>query len=174
MRELLLLRHAKSAWDVLGLDDHARDLAPRGRKAAKRMGRFVAERGLLPELVLCSTARRAVRTLEILLDQLSTRPPITWCEALYLASETKLLEILRTRDDAIHRLMLVGHDPGFHRLALLLLPPGDPAASASGLIAKFPTGALCHLALPVDRWAEVGPGRARLLGFYKPRELAHD
>lgn len=172
MRELLLLRHAKSAWDRPGLDDHERDLAPRGRKAARRMGELVAERGLVPDLVLCSTARRAVRTLEILLEALPAPPPVERREELYLASERALLELVRAQDERVRRLMLVGHDPGFHRLALLLVGAGDPAAIASGLLVKFPTGALCRLGFAVERWAEVAPGGARLLGFFKPRELA--
>src|SRR6187200_3248617 len=61
---LYLLRHAKSSWDDPGLPDHDRPLAPRGRKAAKRMGAHLRERGIEPQLVLCSSARRTRETVE--------------------------------------------------------------------------------------------------------------
>ncbi|MCS6780687.1 MAG: histidine phosphatase family protein [Geminicoccaceae bacterium] len=171
MRELLLLRHAKSAWDVPGLDDHARDLAPRGKKAAKKMGALLAEKDLLPDLVLCSTAKRAVRTLELVAEQLPRPLEVRCLDALYLASEEAMLKLVRAQDDAVRRLMLVGHDPGFHRLALELVGAADAEAIRTGLVQKFPTGALAHLALPIAHWAEIAPGKARLVAFYKPREL---
>ena len=171
MRELLLLRHAKSAWDVPGLDDHARDLAPRGRKAAKKIGRLLAEKNLLPDLVLCSTALRAVRTLELVAAELPRPLEVRHLEELYLAGEETMLKLVRAQDDRVRRLMLVGHDPGFHRLALLLVGAGDATALRTGLVQKFPTGALAHLRFPVAHWAEVAPGGAQLVAFHKPREL---
>ncbi|BCX18162.1 MAG: phosphoglycerate mutase [Geminicoccaceae bacterium] len=171
MRELLLLRHAKSAWDVPGLEDHARDLAPRGRKAAKKIGRLLAREGLLPDLVLCSTAVRAVRTLELVQAELPRPLEVRHLDELYLASEEAMLKLVRAQDDGIRSLMLVGHDPGFHRLALLLVGAQAPAAVRTGLVQKFPTGALARLRFPVEHWAEVGPGGAELLAFWKPREL---
>jgi phosphohistidine phosphatase len=171
MRELLLLRHAKSAWDVPGLDDRERDLAPRGRKAAKKMGRLLAEKRLSPDLVLCSTARRAGRTLEILAEKLPHSLEVRRLEELYLASEEAMLKLVRAQADAVRRLMLVGHDPGVHRLALLLVGTDDAAAIDTGLVQKFPTAALAHLRFPVEHWAEIAPGGAELVAFYKPREL---
>lgn len=171
MRELLLLRHAKSAWDVPGLEDHARDLAPRGRKAAKKIGRLMAEKRLIPDLVLCSTARRAVATLEIVLEQLEEHPTVRFLDELYLAGAESMLALVRAQEKTVLRLALVGHDPGFHRLALLLVGADHPEAARSGLVQKFPTGALLHLGFPVGSWAEIAPGTARLLALYKPREL---
>jgi len=171
MRELLLLRHAKSAWDVPGLDDHARDLAPRGRKAAKKIGRLLAEKDLLPDLVLCSTAKRAVRTLELVAAELPRPLEVRHLDELYLADEERMLGLVRAQDDRVHRLMLVGHDPGFHRLALLLVGAQHPEAIRTGLVRKFPTAALARLRFPVEHWAEVGPDGAELLAFWKPREL---
>ncbi len=171
LRELWLLRHAKSAWDVPGLDDHDRDLAPRGLEAAPRMGRRMAELGLVPDLVLCSTARRARRTWDLVAAELPRPAEVRHLESLYLASPAVLLRAVRGQPDSIRRLLLVGHDPGLHRLALLLVGADDPEARASGLVAKFPTGALCRIGLEVEGWAAVEAGRGRLLAFLKPREL---
>ena len=71
MRELLLLRHAKSSWDQPGMADHERDLDPRGLAAARRMGALLRERNLIPDLVLCSTARRTVHTWQLASAQLA-------------------------------------------------------------------------------------------------------
>jgi phosphohistidine phosphatase len=171
MRELLLLRHAKSAWDVPGLDDHARDLAPRGRKAAKKIGRLLAEKNLLPDLVLCSTAKRAVRTLELVREELPRPLEVRLLDELYLASEEAMLQLVRAQDDRVRSLMLVGHDPGLHRLALLLVGGQNSEAIRTGLVRKFPTAALARLRFPVEHWVEVEPGSAELVAFWKPREL---
>ena len=172
MRELWLLRHAKSAWDVPGLADHDRDLARRGIEAAGRIGRAMAERGLLPDLVLCSTAKRAVRTLELASAHWPEHPPIRHLASLYLASPARLLQIVRRQSEAVRRLLLVGHDPGFHRLAVHLVDPTDRDLPGSGLIEKFPTGALCRLGFETETWTAIGPGRGRLFAFLKPRTLA--
>lgn len=171
LRELWLLRHAKSAWGVPGLEDHDRDLAPRGLAAAPRVGRRMAQLGLVPDLVLCSTARRAVHTWELVAAELPRPVEVRHLESLYLASPAALLRTIRSQPAAVRRLLLVGHDPGFHRLALLLVGADDPEARSSGLTAKFPTGALCRIRLAVEGWGEVAAGRGRLLAFLKPREL---
>ncbi|MCS7268215.1 MAG: histidine phosphatase family protein [Geminicoccaceae bacterium] len=171
MRELLLFRHAKSAWDDPTLLDHERDLAPRGRKAAPRMGRLIAAQGLVPDLVLCSTAKRAVRTWELAAAELPRPVEVKRLASLYLAPPSRLLRIVRRQPDAVHRLLVVGHDPGLHRLALALVGEEDAHVRNSGLIEKFPTAALARIALPVEHWSEVGPGAGRLLAFYKPRAL---
>jgi phosphohistidine phosphatase len=171
LRELWLLRHAKSAWDVPGLDDHDRDLAPRGLEAAPRIGRRMAELALVPDLVLCSTARRAARTWELVAAALPRPVEVRHQESLYLASPAELLRTVREQPDGVHRLLLVGHDPGLHRLALLLVGEDSGEALASGLLAKFPTGALCRIGLEVEGWAGVDARSGRLLAFLKPREL---
>ena len=169
-RELLLLRHAKSAWDDPSLADHDRDLAPRGVKAAKRIGRELVARGLVPDLVLCSTACRARRTLELVLQAFATRPAVRELRSLYLAPPSRLLEIIHRQAGMVGRLMLVGHDPGLHALAQRLAGMGAPEALES-LAAKFPTGACARLGFVAASWADLAPGSGRLLDFIRPRDL---
>lgn len=169
-RELLLLRHAKSAWDDPSAADHDRDLAPRGVKAAKRMGRELVARGLLPDLILCSTARRARRTLELALRAFATPPPIRELRSLYLAPPGRSLAIVQRQAATARRLMLVGHDPGMHALARRLAGGGAPEALAS-LAAKFPTGACARIGFVAAEWSDVVPGSGRLLDFICPRDL---
>jgi phosphohistidine phosphatase len=162
VKRVWLLRHAKSSWDDPGLTDHDRPLAPRGRKAAKRMARWASDNNVRPELVLCSTALRARATLDLVLPGLGL-PEAEIEGDLYLASPTDLLERLRALRDSVAQVLLVGHNPGLHELTQVLAPPG-PAA--------FPTGALAELRLAIDTWSEVRPGCAHLEGFVVPRSLA--
>ena len=170
MLELLLLRHAKSRWDEPGAGDHERDLAPRGVKAAERMGRLLVEMGLTPDLVICSTARRAARTWELAAAMVDTAIPTLFDDRFYLAAPERMLAVIRERGGDARRLLLVGHDPGIHRLALDLAAAGDKAELAA-LAAKFPTGALARFELPVAAWRELAGQRGRLLGFWTPRGL---
>jgi phosphohistidine phosphatase SixA len=110
-KRLYLLRHAKSSWKQPELADHDRPLASRGRRAAKAIARHLRERQIAPELVLCSTARRARETLERIEPALATaavrREP-----QLYRASADVLFERLRTVPDDVASVMLIGHNPG--------------------------------------------------------------
>jgi phosphohistidine phosphatase len=169
-RELLLFRHAKSAWGDPSAADHDRDLAPRGIKAAKRMGRELLARGLVPDLVLCSTARRARRTLELALRAFDPAPPVHERRSLYLAPPSRLLDIVQRQPESVRRLLLVGHDPGMHTLAQRLAGSGPPEA-LSHLAAKFPTGACARLGFVAGTWDDVTPGSGRLLDFIRPRDL---
>jgi phosphohistidine phosphatase len=171
MLELLLLRHGKSAWDRPGLDDHERDLAPRGAKAAKRMGRVLRDMGWRPDLVLCSTAVRARRTWELAAAAWGKEVETRYLKGLYLAPAERLLEVIRRQPKACRRLLLIGHDPGLHALAVLLAGAGD-AAELERLRAKLPTAALARIGFDGDDWTAVEPGRGRLLQLIRPRDLA--
>ena len=170
MLELLLLRHAKSRWDEPAARDHDRDLAPRGEKAAKRIGRLIEELGLQPDLVLCSTARRAARTWDLVAAELAAAPPLHHDRALYLATPEGMIEVARRHGGAARRLVLVGHDPGIHRLAVGLAGSGDRELRTA-LAAKFPTGGLARFRLDLGRWTEFTGAPGELVGFWRPREL---
>jgi phosphohistidine phosphatase len=171
MLELLLFRHAKSRWDQPGVEDHERDLAPRGEAAAPRMGALLAEKGLRPDAVLCSTARRTVRTWQLASVKAEPAPVPTRLRELYLASPDRLLEIVRRQGGPARCLMVIGHNPGLHAFALGLVGEGDAAARAQ-LSAKFPTAAVAHLTFVTPRWADLAPRSGRLQAFWRPRDLA--
>lgn len=171
MKTLCLLRHGKSAWDDPALDDHDRPLAPRGRKAAGVIGRHLKETGLRPDLVLCSTARRASDTLALVLESLGTDLPVERERGLYLCGSHVLLERLRDAPDTSERLMLVAHNPDLHELAMLLTADGEDA-DLRNLREKFPTGACAILRFGATRWRDVEPGGGRLVELALPRRLA--
>jgi phosphohistidine phosphatase len=169
-RRLYLLRHAKSSWTDPNLDDHARPLAPRGEDAVRRLLRHFASRpDDLPELVLCSSARRTTMTLDGIAAALPASIERRVEDGLYAAPSGRLLERLRGVADDVSRVMVVGHNPGLEDLALMLVGPADDAASRR-MATKFPTGALATLTF-AGPWAELAPATASLDSFVVPRNL---
>jgi phosphohistidine phosphatase len=171
MKTVHLLRHAKSAWNDPSLPDHDRPLAPRGARAATLIGRHLRSQGFKADAILCSTARRAADTLDLVLAQLDgTLPPVEHERGLYLAGDRVLLERLRKLPDGVRSVLLVAHNPDLQNLALSLVGAGD-ASEIQGLASKYPTGALATLTFPVDHWSEIGPQGGTLTQFVVPKKL---
>lgn len=169
-RRLVLLRHAKSAWP--DLPDHDRPLAGRGRGDAPAMGRWLRETGCVPDLVWCSTARRAAQTWQLAAAELGADPPVTYQPGLYGATGGELAALVRDAPAATASLLLVGHSPGIQDLALNLAAAtgDDPAGALGRAAAKFPTAAIAVLEFD-GGWPELSAGGARLVSFVVPREL---
>jgi phosphohistidine phosphatase len=172
MRQLLLLRHAKSAWDDASQADHGRTLNGSGMAAATAMGTVMRTLGLVPDVILVSSARRTLQTLEAL-EPWDEAPLIEPMDALYLAPAPQILSILHRVTDTVRSVMVIGHNPGLHDLALTLagahaLSAGtQPAAQLAG---GFPTGALAEFTVAA-RWADLGEGGGRLVRFLSPKDL---
>jgi phosphohistidine phosphatase len=172
MRQLLLLRHAKSSWDEPGQSDHARPLNARGRRAAVAIRANLRELGLLPDVVLVSSARRTLQTLDALAPWEET-PIIEPMDGLYLASAAKLLEIIQGMSETVRSLMVVGHNPGLHELAISLA--GVQGMSSNGhherrLTEGFPAGAFVEFTVAAG-WRDLGEGGGRLVRLVCPRDL---
>jgi len=165
---LLLLRHAKSSWDEPDLEDHARPLAPRGRRDAAALGARLARRRPAPGLVLCSTSQRTRETLALL--DLPRQTPLRFEPKLYLASAETLLRRLRRLPARERSVLLIAHDPGLDQLARLLAGGGRPKALRR-LAHGFVTGALAELRAPAAGWRALAPGSAFLERFTRPRDL---
>jgi len=163
---LLLLRHAKSSWDDAGLADHDRPLADRGRRAAGLMGAHLRTSDLLPDLVLCSSARRTRETLELLALE---DPEARIEERLYGADEDALLDRVRRLPEDAGTVLLLGHNPGIQDLAIRLAGP-DAGEEAARLREKFPTGALAAFSVR-GTWAHLAANDVRLSSLVLPREL---
>ena len=163
MKTLMLLRHAKSSWKDSDLADHDRPLNKRGKKTAPQMGRLLSAEGLMPDLILSSTAVRARQTAEAVAHSSSYEGPIELLDSLYLAPPGKLLGEVSTRTpDSVVRVLVVGHNPGLEDLVEIL----------SGTRHAFPTGALAVFELGIDRWKALELGiEAKLSKIYRPKEL---
>ena len=171
MRNLLLLRHAKSSWDDSALDDFERPLSQRGRETAPLMANYMASHNLQPDYVLCSSAVRTQQTLSLVLPAFGPRPPaVVYDDALYLASATALLTRLRRVQPKWRRVLIVGHNPGLHDLALHMISRRDDDLHAA-LASKFATAALAVQAFDVAAWHDVAPHSGELTHFMTPSRL---
>ena len=162
MRSLHLLRHAKSSWKE-DVGDRERRLNRRGREAARRVARRLPATVGVLDLVLCSSAVRTRETMELVLADYKSPPRSMIEDELYAASAETLLDRLRRLDDDSRNVLLVGHNPGLHELAVKLAGPSSPGlrALASG---KFPTAARASFGLS-DRWSALGGSRCQLVAY---------
>ena len=119
-RTLLVLRHAKSSWKNEGLADHDRPLSSRGKRDAVHMGREIQRRGLVPDLIICSTAKRARSTVKRILREMNADPDIQYNDEIYLGDIFSHLQALSAAPDEARSLMIVGHNPTLEELVHLL------------------------------------------------------
>ena len=174
MRRLMLLRHAKTETDAPSGRDQDRRLDERGRKDAAEIGRWVATHPPFPDAVLVSPAVRAHQTWEIAWAEMKETVPAPQLELLpelYGADAAQLLQSIR--EASVYdpkRLMLVGHNPGMHELALRLGGSGDEAG-LKALSHNLPTAALAVYDFAVNDWNDVAFHRGRLVEFVSPKLL---
>jgi phosphohistidine phosphatase len=169
MKTLILMRHAKSAWDKADLPDIERPLSPRGRKAAPLMGARLKKAGYRPDVVLCSTAVRARETLELLVPDLPKKAKVQHLKELYMAVPREMLNIIAKVPDSAETVMVIGHNPGLGSLAGWLAGEGD-SELLSKVRRKFPTAAAAVITFDVPRWAEVAGEGGTLTAFLRPRD----
>ncbi len=169
MKTLCLLRHGQAGRRI-DLQDYDRPLTADGVEASGGLAARLRGAGLLPELVLCSGARRARQTWEVVDAQLTSEEAdgltVELREELYLASETRLLLALRKLPAAAGSVLLIAHNPGLHRLARALAGPGSRAEALTLLGRGLPAAGLAVLAYDGASWADLAPGRARLTEFF--------
>jgi phosphohistidine phosphatase len=168
MHRLHLLRHAKSAWDE-ALEDHERKLSRRGRETARRVGQSLPAALGAIDLVLCSTSARTRETAALVLAGFAAPPRILYEEGLYLAGRAALLRRLRRLDESTGAVLVIGHNPGLHELALALAAADSPCyrALAAG---KFPTAVRASFA--IDRpWADLTRSRHGLTDYVTAKSL---
>ncbi|MDB5412067.1 MAG: phosphohistidine phosphatase [Rubritepida sp.] len=172
MRQLLLLRHAKSSWDEAMLSDHARPLNTRGQVAAAVMADQMRELGLVPDVVLVSSSRRTLQTLEAL-QPIEGPPIVEVMDALYLAPWPRLMEAVRAVPQTARSVLVIGHNPGLHEFGLALMGPAGAAMGglhARRLAEGYPTGALAEFTVAAS-WELITEGGGRLVRFLAPRDL---
>ncbi len=165
MKRLTLLRHAKSSWDDVRLDDHDRPLSKRGLRDAPRMGERLARHGLEPDLLLTSSARRARQTAELIEPAFRhARAQLVIEPAIYLASPGDLLAMLAAVDDAIDELILIGHNPGLTVLANMLLP--------ELALDNLPTAGAVAVDCDTPGWSTIDSAAFRLRFHDYPKKVA--
>jgi phosphohistidine phosphatase len=170
MRRLMLLRHAKTERAAPGERDRDRTLMKRGRADAAAIGAYMAHHGLVPDLALVSTARRAQETWTPIAAAFAKAPPAINDERIYNATRDALIDVIGETRKA-RTLLVVGHNPAFHDLALQLIASGD-VDMREQLNEKLPTSGLVVIDLPVDDWSLPHRHAGRLERFVSPRLIA--
>ncbi len=161
MKELIIVRHAKSSWRDSGLEDRERPLNKRGERDAPEMGARLARRKDRPDLIVSSPAVRALATARIIARKLDyARKDIVLIERLYGAGLDELLDVIRKADESVATLLLFGHNPGLTQLANHLGPREIP---------NLPTCGVLHLRFDADIWAVVGFARGEEVLFDFPK-----
>ncbi|BCY16759.1 MAG: histidine phosphatase family protein [Chloroflexi bacterium] len=162
MKTLLLMRHAKSSWKHPDLPDQDRPLNKRGEKDAPRMGKYLKEKELVPQVILASPAKRIKQTVDGVLEKMPFKGKVEYVDSLYLAEPTAYFSILQTIPDKIERVLIVGHNPGLEGLLQIL----------SGQVESLPTASIAHLVLPIEHWKDLKEEtRCELVERVKPRDL---
>ena len=168
-RHLYLLRHAKSSWDDPTIEDHDRPLSPRGRDAAQRLAKHFRRAAIRPQLVLCSSASRALQTLAPISEAMKLGAQTQVESGLYAATAGQLIARLRTVDRRVMSVLLIAHNPGLQDLALELA--GDDPEMITQLSEKFPTGSITEVVCDSDAWSDLSPATAHVASFIVPRDL---
>jgi phosphohistidine phosphatase len=162
VKTLTLIRHAKSSWDVPGLDDVDRPLSRRGRRDAPLMGLVLAGRGFAPEIIMASPALRALRTAEALAAAIAYPVPrIVLDPRLYQADSEGLLQVVRSMDSGLEWVAWVGHNPGLTELAHRL---------ARRRLDNVPTCGVVEMRFASEGWTDIGRSRPKTFDFDFPKQ----
>jgi len=162
MKELYLMRHAKSDWSGNYVSDFERTLNKRGKKAAPLMGKVLHKMGIVPDLIVSSPATRAKLTAEAVAEALKyPLEKIVFVEAIYEASAKTLLEVVHALPESADRVLLVGHNPGMTDLVNRL---GDAA------LENLPTAGVVGIGFDTDAWQKVQLHAGKVLFFEYPKK----
>ena len=160
MKTLFLMRHAKSSWNNTNLSDFERPLNERGLRAAPHIGKIMFERQLQPELLVSSPAERAKQTAQLIKETVPIAGEIQFDKRIYEASVPTLLQILSETDEQFESVMLVGHNPGFENLLMIL----------TGELQPMPTAALAVIDLSINNWREINADCGTLRILIRPKD----
>ncbi|MES2559538.1 MAG: histidine phosphatase family protein [Bacteroidota bacterium] len=161
MKQLLLMRHAKSSWDIPGQSDFDRTLNERGKKDAPEMAHRIKQKGFQPQLMVCSPAKRTQKTAKIVAEVLGyNEKKIDLETAIYDADISDLLHVIRSLDDTQNRVMMIGHNPGFTGLIGIL---------TNSLVENLPTAGVALIHFDIKSWKQVASQSGTLVWLDFPK-----
>jgi len=160
---LLILRHAKSSWEFVELSDHDRPLNNRGKQDALRIGKKLLKEGIVPQLIISSSAVRATSTAVKVAKACGYQGEITVENSLYGSGYTEYLNAVKKKDDRYDIIMLVGHNPHSEQLLEIL----------TGTMNTMPTCTVACVRLSIASWNEIDSQvKGELLNLWRPKELS--
>ena len=163
VKEILLLRHAKSDWHADYSNDHDRPLSKRGVKAAKMIGRLLTVSGQVPEIIISSSAIRAKGTAQLAASEGNWDVEHVVNETLYHAGTDELLCKIQEVCESFNRIMIVGHEPTISAATSRLI---------SGGLFRFPTAAIARIDFDTDSWQDISSGNGQLIWFFPPKFIS--
>ena len=162
MKNLLLMRHAKSSWKDDSLPDHQRPLNKRGKHDAPRMGKHSQKQGVILDAILCSTALRARETAEGLLQEYTFEGEVEYFDDLYGADPETIISILNHLPDKVDTAMVVAHNPGLDYFLELVCDE----------CGHITTACIAYIQYPLEHWIDLRPvTKGELLHLWSPREI---
>jgi phosphohistidine phosphatase len=160
MKTLFVLRHAKSSWENPDWSDFERPLNSRGLDAARFIGELIYERGLQPQIIVSSPAKRAKQTAVLVKEIAEVSKPVKFDERIYEASPHALFNLIREFDEKWESILIVGHNPGFENLVRML----------TGEAVAMPTAALARINLDIENWHDLETNSYELEFLIRPKE----
>jgi len=160
MKKLYLIRHAKSDWSKAGLSDFDRGLNKRGKRSIPLMAQALKKKGIMPDLILSSAAKRARKTAKGLAKELGYAGEIIVDEALYFTEPEEMIEKLREIDDSKNNVFLIGHNPEMTELSNML---------TETYIDNIPTLGIVSVTFNVQKWNEIAKGKGKMVAFIFPK-----
>jgi phosphohistidine phosphatase len=171
MRRLLLFRHAKAERSEPGMEDRARRLVERGQQDAATVGAYLASHALVPDRVMTSPSARTRETWKFAAPAFKAAPAANPVERLYNATAHDILGVIKEAPAATQSLLILGHNPGLHSVALMLIASGD-IETRERLREKMPTCGLVIIDFAFDDWGKLHPQSGRLERFITPKSLS--
>lgn len=171
MRRLMLVRHSKAERAEPSVSDQERKLTDEGRADAATVGAYLANHSFRPDYVLVSPAARTRETWRQVAAALGSTPDVKFDEQIYNATTQALFNIVAEAPDAARAILMLGHNPGLHELAVFLTGTGD-IDLRERLRENFPTSAIAIIDFPLDSWSKLHPRAGRLERFVSPKMIA--
>jgi phosphohistidine phosphatase len=170
MRRLFLFRHAKTESSEPGQEDRSRVLIERGRRDAAKIGAYMASHALIPDRVVLSPAARSQESWKYMAGAMRPAPGAATMEQIYDATPHDILGVIMGMPASAHAVMIVGHNPSLHEVALMLVASGD-IDTRERLREKLPTAGLVIIDFAFDDWSKLHPQSGRLERFVTPKSL---
>ena len=166
MKYILLLRHAKSSWEDLSLDDYERPLSKRGLEDAPKMGKFLRNVTYKPEYIVSSPAKRAEQTTKLCLEGMEgDEDLVKWEQGLYFQTVNKYIEAIKQAPSDVEKIMIVGHNPLIEATATLLCGGKEKTAF------RVPTAGLICLQSYAIHWDDIKPNNCDVKWMMIPKIL---